>query len=434
MTTWMQARYVARPEQPPRGNAMDRRTHLLSLTCLLGLSACGGDEGRPPHLAWVDLRPLVSEPGLHDVTVEDSRMVVPSAGLPPEVMLGNSRNNLDVVRFEGRVYLAFRTSPNHFAGPDTVMYVVSSADETTWTYETQIALGTDVREPRFVVTGSALLLYFAVLGDNMYAFDPMGTRFIEKLPTGWTAPELLDRGKIIPWRTATRDGTSYMTTYIGGEHIYLFDWQLLDVQFLKSTDGRTWLPVGSLPNIYHGGASETAFAWNDAGDLFFVMRTEGLDFTGVGSKICVARGGDVDDLYCRTDPKKYDSPLLFHHDGEIYLVGRRNLTDTGYYGDPEFDYAYVTPSHMVGLQLPYSNASKRCSLWRFVQDEVRIAWVLDLPSNGDTCFASEITGATPAERIVYDYSSDPDGPILTWHEGQEGVTNIYRHRLRFTRR
>ena len=89
---------------------------------------------------------------------------------------------------------------------------------------------------------------------------------------------------------------------------------------------------------------------------------------------------------------------------------------------------------LIREQIAYRDASKRCSLWRIDREDVRIAYLLDLPSNGDTCFASMLEGANPDEVILYNYSSDPNGPELTWVQGQEGPTNIYRHVLRFTRR
>lgn len=75
-----------------------------------------------------------------------------------------------------------------------------------------------------------------------------------------------------------------------------------------------------------------------------------------------------------------------------------------------------------------------CALWRFVPAERRSAYVLDLPSRGDTCFASVLEGASPDEVIVYDYSSPIDGPDVAWNVGQERETRVYRHVLRFTPR
>ena len=66
-------------------------------------------------------------------TLSDPVRVVPSSGLPAEVAPMNANNNLDVVRHDGRVYLAFRTAAVHFAGPEATLYLVSSTDEKTWT-------------------------------------------------------------------------------------------------------------------------------------------------------------------------------------------------------------------------------------------------------------------------------------------------------------
>jgi hypothetical protein len=63
----------------------------------------------------------------------------------------------------------------------------------------------------------------------------------------------------------------------------------------------------------------------------------------------------------------------------------------------------------------------------------RLAFVLDLPSRGDTCFASALPGVRPDEVVIYDYSSDVHGPDLPWAAGQRRDTYVYRHVLRFSR-
>jgi len=88
----------------------------------------------------------------------------------------------------------------------------------------------------------------------------------------------------------------------------------------------------------------------------------------------------------------------------------------------------------IQYETDYSSQPKRCSLWRYVQAEDRIAFVLDLPSNGDTCFAGRLAGESPNEIILYNYSSDVDAPPRSWSEGQRLPTFIYRHVLRFTPR
>ena len=80
----------------------------------------------------------------------DPKWAVPSASLPNSVTPQASNNNVDIHFFEDVLYMAWRSSPTHFAGTQTDMWIVSSIDMgDTWSYETMIHLETDVREPRF---------------------------------------------------------------------------------------------------------------------------------------------------------------------------------------------------------------------------------------------------------------------------------------------
>ena len=384
------------------------------------------DAGPPP--------PPESEPGRHDVTIVDTRLVVPGDGLPPEAPSMTSNNNLDVIRYEGRVYLAFRTAPDHFAGPETLMHVVSSDDELTWVHEATFDFDTDLREPRFLVLEGRLLFYFSILGTNRFRFEPMGVQMSERSPDGsWTDPVDIGMTGYVVWRTRTERGTPYMSAYLGGEHIYLFDGLPLDVELRTTIDGVTWTPIAADPGyVYRGGGSEMDFTLDDAGNLLSIIRNEAGDETGWGSLVCRADAASIADWTCLHDPKKYDSPLMFWHDGEAYLVGRRNVTESGQY---DLETPAATPMiTTVRYQVEYSNAPKRCSVWRWVQDEDRIAYVTDLPSRGDTCFPARIDSPEPNQIILYNYSSDIDGPDLAWNAGQEGETFIYRHVLEFTPR
>jgi hypothetical protein len=396
------------------------------------------------------------ELGRHTVTVTETRRVVPSPGLPPEAPALNSNNNLDVVRFDGRVWLAWRTAPDHYASDRTIMAVASSADEITWKLEKTFTTGIDLREPRFLVVNGALFLYLAQLGKDPVKFEPKGVWFSKRAADGTfsdLSPVLRtssdagadagpDAGASAPqpmtgyiaWRTKTERGKPYMTAYLGGEHIYRFDGLPLDVELLTTDDGVTWRGVDpDKPVVSRGGGSETDFAIGDDGTLFGIIRNEAGDATGYGSKVCRAPAGDLATWTCKSDPKKYDSPLMFWHDGEAYLFGRRNLSKAGNYDlgarDPNVQ------QNVLAFQLDYRTRKKRCGIWRYVQGEDRIAYIGDLPSRGDTCFASKLDSpASPQELVIYDYSSDVDGPDVSWGEGQAGPTYVYRHVVRFTPR
>lgn len=388
-------------------------------------------------LAWVvlRLRPRRSvtppvELGRHRVEIAETRRVVPSPGLPAGLALGASNNNLDAVRHsDGFVYLAFRTAPHHFASPETVIYVVRSRDEVSWELEARFHLGTDLREPRLLSMNDRLFLYVSRLGKNALAFEPQGMSVAERDAAGrWSSLTPMGPPGIMGWRVRRLNGTPVMLVYSGGESIYDLGKPHLKVELWTSNDGRSWQPFDpEHPVVYEGGGSEADCVLGDDGTLYGVIRNEAGDSTGWGSKVCRAAPGKSAQWQCRSDRRKYDSPFMFWHDGEAYLIGRRNLNGSG-----EYDLGAGSGLlRTVWNQVSYSLSPKRTALWRYVQGEDRFAFITDLPSRGDCCFPAVLDGNAPGEIIVYDYSCAIDGPDVAWLRGQRGETFIYRHVLRF---
>ncbi len=234
------------------------------------------------------------------------------------------------------------------------------------------------------------------------------------------------------WRVRKLGGVPVMLVYEGGEDIYSGRRPDIRVELWKSADGRSWEPYDPAhPVIYRGGGSEADCALGPDGTLYGVIRNEGGDDTGWGAKVCRAPAGDLANWRCQSDTKKYDSPFMFAYDGEVYLVARRNL---GGNGDYDLGRGPGWLLRTIWNQVNYSLTPKRCSLWRYVQDEDRFAFMLDLPSRGDTCFPAVLEGSEPGEFVVYDYSSPLDGPDVAWLSGQRGETFIHRHVLRFEAR
>ncbi len=394
--------------------------------------------GSAAGLAWLDLRlrprPRVTppaEPGRHKIRVIDTRRVVPSAGLPSGMAIGASNNNLDVVRHsDGFVYLAFRSAPHHFANPDTTVYVVRSRDQHVWEPQACFALGIDLREPRLLSLGDRLLLYVSRLGKDPLAFQPQGMSVTERRPDGtWSELETFGPRGVMGWRVRRLNGVPVMLVYHGGETIYRLGKPHLRVEIWKSADGRDWQPFDpARPAVYEGGGSEADCVLADDGTLYGVIRNEAGDTSSWGSRVCRASARELAHWVCRSDPRKYDSPFMFWHDGEAYLVARRNLNGSG-----EYDLGRGSSPRWrtVWNQMNYSLTPKRTALWRYVQNEDRIGYVMDLPSRGDCCFPAAIEGDEAGTIVVYDYSSALDGPDVPWLVGQRGRTSIYRHVLRF---
>lgn len=256
-------------------------TKLLGVLSAIVAVGCGEDppyvlgEGPPcPALGAVCDAPSGAAPVLGDLVV-----VVPDeAAMPAEVESQLSHNNLDIVWHGDRLFFAFRTGPSHFASADVVLYVVSTQDHVHWTFETSFALGTDLREPRFLSFDGKLMLYFAVLGQVAIAFQPQHAMASEYLGPGeWTAAEriLPELDGFIPWRTKVIDGVPHLLGYIGGENIYEPDGEPTKVHWFTTDDGRAFTPfVDGQPVVLEGGVSETDLVFTDDGDVIAVARNE----------------------------------------------------------------------------------------------------------------------------------------------------------------
>ena len=342
------------------------------------------------------------------------------------VKLADANNNLDVTKHEGRYYLAFRTAPTHFASIDVRLYVVSSSDEQHWRFETEVALGRDLREPRLLSWNGQLYLYFAVLGTRMLHFEPDKMMGLARQGDGsWSRPRDVYRPGFIPWRTKVLGGRPYMASYGDGRHIYSRDGVPLEVHWLTSDDGWNWVPaIAGHAMVLKGGGSETDFVDTAAGDILAVVRNEAGDDGGWGSKICTgARLSTTGSWNCRNDPRKFDSPLLFRHGDAIYLVARRHLR-----GEGEYDRGWrrlPAALQTLAYQLDYWRYPKRCALWRIDPQTRAVAWQLDLPSRGDTCFPA-VHAQGDGAVAIYNYSSPIEGSDVPWVVGQLGKTNIYR--------
>ena len=400
----------------------------VAIAVLALVAACGGDGADPPY-AFTDVAPCPAlGPACDPVpgtapALTDPVVVAPSAALPPEAVSQLAHNNLDVAWFRGRLYFAYRTGPNHFAHEDVVLHVVSTADQVTWVHEQSMVLHADIREPRFLVAGDRLFLYTALLGTILASFDPQYTQVSELVGPGeWTAPERVLDDTFIAWRTRTLGGVPSLFGYVGGENIYEADGEPVRVSWLTTTDGRSFAPaVAGQAVVLEGGSSETDAALLDDGALVAISRNELGDELGWGSKICRAEAGALGAWQCVGDPKKYDSPLVFRHGPDVYLIARRQVTESGVYdlmmrGQPPADQTRA-------YQIAYWQTPKRCALWRVDPIALAVTHVLDLPSAGDTCFPGlvELGGG---RYLVYNYTSPLDTDP-TWLDGQFGPTLIY---------
>jgi hypothetical protein len=110
------------------------------------------------------------------------------------------------------------------------------------------------------------------------------------------------------------------------------------------------------------------------------------------------------------------------------------VTETGFYDldQDELSAKDQTEKYLI----EYSFNPKRCAMWRVDPVELVVTHEIDLPSRGDTCFASYLPKDEETVTI-YNYSNELDGAgdcaswpddctDLDWWVGQGQPTIIYR--------
>ena len=387
---------------------------VLLATCLIAPVAARGTE--PP--------PAVAPP----------TTVVPSAGLPPQVVDNRSNNNVHVIRHAGRVYMVFRTAKWHIASEDAALYVVSSRDQRHWRFEGKFKYDRDLREARLIWWRGRLYLYFALLGANPAAFEPGGTMATRELAPGrWTPPRRILFDDFIPWAVKVHRGVPYMLGYTGGGGTFTPNPPDKKVYWLKTSDGFNWGPVErGHAIVYTGQCGETDFLFRGDGSLVTACQTENDDRLGWGAKVCTAPPRRSAHWTCRGDTRRLDSPFLFSHAGRVYVIARRQPAFSGEY-DLHYDFLPDRNARFAAYDASYAGTPKRCAVWRIDTPARRFDPVVDIPGRGDTCYPAVIP--TGRDRyLVYNYTSPLDGPDEPWGTALlHGPTLIYRTTLVFAR-
>lgn len=356
--------------------------------------------------------------------------LVPSADLPDDVKPQDSNNNVSICIFNHRLYVAFRTGPTHFASAKTGIYILSTADGAQWRKEFALFPGRDVREPFLIVINERLHFYCFAAGTKMTSFTP---EFISLYTTAgdgaWHGPEpVLEKGEV-HWSMLNRNDKTFMTSY-AGSHYQLKGESNVSLHFKQTQNGRDFSPVGDSACVYRGGASETAFEFDREGNLWAVTRVEDGDSTGFGSHVAFAPKGDLGNWQfpAATDPHCYQSPKMFRHGDEIYLIARRQLGRKPF---GKTDRSKSMRAQRLGNWVGFSLSGKTTALYKINREQRKVEWVMDLPGAGDTAFPS-IQRLDEHRFLVANYSS----PVQrrkkrSWLLGQLGNTGIYLQVISF---
>lgn len=351
------------------------------------------------------------------MVVSDFRQIVPGPGMPAGFTPLRSTNNVDLIRVDDTIFMAFRTAPTHFPSSNAYIYVMRSDDlGETWQQELVLHMNCDLREPRFMYFNNELFLYFFTGGRNPIRFEPSWIHVCRRRPDGsWTNPEKVFRQGYVAWRLRERDGIAWMSTYYGTE-IY-GKGSRGEIRLLRSSNGIEWEPISEQPQIERVGAEEAEFVFDEQGGIVALVRLE----VGGGALVCRAPADRLDRWETRFTPYKVDSSLMFTCKGRYFVVGRRNVAGRSAraLNWPEG----IRNAWSMGF---YSITRKRTCVYEIDPQTLELFPLFDLPSKGDTAFAGIAPLDDNGRYLLVNYSSPVDGPDWPWIAGQLFGSVLYR--------
>ena len=295
----------------------------------------------------------------------------------------------DLCRFQGRIWLAFRSCPNgHGVHPTSSIIVLSSDDGREWSPEFRFSVPKrDVRDPHFLVFRDKLFVYTGAwyCGDsspNSYDMNQhLGFAAWTEDGKTWHGPKMLEGtyGHYV-WRAATFGDKAYLC----GRRKKLFVETatraerdpLVESALLESDDGLVWKRRGLFQETF---GDETAFLFEPEGSILAVARSGG----GRNAQICRAKPPYSE--FSRVDLDRYIGGPLVTKWGSRYVVGGRKML-----GGPA-----------------------RCSLYWLADDQLHE--FAELPSGGDTSYPGFLE-TSPDKALLSWYSShekDADGKTIT---------------------
>ena len=235
----------------------------------------------------------------------------------------------DMVRFQGRYYLAFRSCPEgHMIHPTASVIILASDDLQMWQQVHRFRVKRrDTRDPHFLVFQERLFVYTGTWYSGETSLDPSLYDMNQHLGyAAWTAdgekwhsPIMLDGtfGHYI-WRAATYGGKAYLC----GRRKLEFEidgkgeGREIESLMLESEDGLIWRKKAIFQPIE---GDETAFAFEDDGSVLAIGRGFGRE------PAQVLRAQKPWSEWDRVPLDRYIGGPLLVRWGERWVVGGRRL-------------------------------------------------------------------------------------------------------------
>ncbi|MDT8301739.1 MAG: hypothetical protein RQ760_09675 [Sedimentisphaerales bacterium] len=322
------------------------------------------------------------------------------AGNLPEVRVSNVRRVFfngehnaftDLIRFEGKFYLTFRSCPDgHMVHPTSSIIILASDDANQWEQVHRFSVAKrDTRDPHFLIFKSKLFVYTGTwysgettLKSEDYDLNKhLGYAAWSEDGVKWHSPVMLEGtfGHYI-WRANTFGGKAYLC----GRRKKNFadaprgEGAMVESAMLESDDGLIWRTRSLFQEV---NGDETAF-----------------QFEADGGIIAVGRRGRGNAQLLRSE--------------RPYTQWQRKDLDR-YIGGPLLVRWGSRPHYVVGGRKTIGDRGPKTSMCWLVDDELHE--FAELPSGGDNSYPGFIE-ISPKRAIMSWYSShekDEDGKTIT---------------------
>lgn len=296
----------------------------------------------------------------------------------------------DLLPWQGHFWLAYISSPSHFASKQSRVVILKSEDANDWRRVAQFSgNGQDIRDPKLAVIHNQLVLY-ALLNRQ---FDPEPYKTITARSDdgiSWTAFEDLSPAGWLLGRPLTVDDQTWFAPAHRLDHG--------TAALLASTDGVKW----TVHSTIHADdrADETAVCLMPDGRMLAVTRLEAgggiLGHSEAGTQISIAEPPFITwTALARSQVTRLDGPTLFCHNTHVFAVGRRQVR-------------VASPLLKQGSAL----GRKRSALFLVETGTGKLVYLADLPSAGDTSYPG--TAIVNDKLFISYYTNDPrkDWPWL----------------------
>ena len=327
----------------------------------------------------------------------------PLPALPMETwtVVNDGKHNAftDLLYWRGEFWLAYISSPSHFASRHSRVVLLRSTDAKQWQQAAQFSgNGEDIRDPKLGIIHGRLFL-FALLNKKFDA-EPYKTIVTHSTDgSKWSDFEDVTPDGWLLGRPVSRDDQTYFAPAHRIDHG--------SAVLLRSTNGIAWDIHATIQT--GDRADETAVQLLSNGLMISASRVEAgggiFGHPEAGTQISSAQAPFSEwTSLTRSNVTRLDGPVLFTHNDHLFAVGRRQVRAAG--------------------QLRWQGSAigqKRSALFLIRKKDGELIHLTDLPSSGDTSYPGAVI---VNEKLFISYYTNDPGRDPAWLLGMLLPTQI----------